>query len=106
MQHPADLPPRYLDLSGTAAQTLRRWVGRKGGAYYAKERPPSLQQMKAEDVALNADTGDMITKRSTSFRLSPEALRLLALLAENDGISQAGALEIAIRTLAKQKGLK
>lgn len=42
-------------------------------------------------------------KRAASFRLSPEALRLLAELAEHLGLSQAACLELAIRQLAKRE---
>jgi predicted DNA-binding protein len=41
-------------------------------------------------------------KRSTSFRLSDDALRLLAEMSERLGISQAACLELAIRKLAKE----
>lgn len=45
-------------------------------------------------------------KNATSFRLSDEAIRLLKLLADNKGISQAAALEIAIREMAKKEKVK
>jgi len=48
----------------------------------------------------------MRKKQATSIRLSPEARRLLALLAEKLGISQAAAMEIAIRRFAEQEHLK
>ena len=48
----------------------------------------------------------METKRSTSLRLSPEAKRLLALLAQTLGISQTAVMEIAIRDKAKREGVK
>jgi predicted DNA-binding protein len=41
-------------------------------------------------------------KRSTSFRLSDDALRLLAALSKRLGISQAACLELGIRELAKR----
>lgn len=41
-------------------------------------------------------------KRAAGFRLSLEALRLLALLAAKLGISQASTLELAIREMAKR----
>jgi hypothetical protein len=44
-------------------------------------------------------------KRPTSFRLTGEALRLLAVLADKLGISLTAALEIAIREAAKRRGL-
>lgn len=51
-------------------------------------------------------------KQGTSFRLSVDARKLLALLSEHLGLSQAGALEMLIRercrrekiTLAKDGG--
>jgi predicted DNA-binding protein len=46
----------------------------------------------------------MVDRRPTSFRLSEEALQMLADLAELLGISQAAVLEIAIRKLAKEEG--
>ncbi|WP_172600141.1 ribbon-helix-helix protein, CopG family [Sulfuricystis multivorans] len=45
-------------------------------------------------------------KQATSFRLSAEALRLLKLLADAKGISQASVIEMAIREMAKKEGLK
>lgn len=45
----------------------------------------------------------METKRLTSMRLSPEAKRLLAMLAKKLSISQAAVLELAIRDKAKRE---
>jgi predicted transcriptional regulator len=45
-------------------------------------------------------------KNPTSFRLSDEALRLLAKVAENLGIAQSGALELAIRDLADKRNIQ
>ena len=42
-------------------------------------------------------------KRSTSLRLTVEALDLLASLATAYGISQSATMEIAVRELAKRK---
>jgi predicted DNA-binding protein len=42
-------------------------------------------------------------KRATSFRLSDEALRLLAKLAKKQGISQSAWLEIVIREAAQKQ---
>jgi len=42
-------------------------------------------------------------KQAASFRLSPEALRLLATLAAELGVSQASTLEMAIRDMAKRR---
>ena len=47
-----------------------------------------------------------IMKIATSYRLSEEAIRLLKLISETKGISQASALEIAIRELAKKESIK
>jgi predicted transcriptional regulator len=43
-------------------------------------------------------------KLATSVRITPEAKRLLKLLAEALGISQAAVLELAIRQMAKRGG--
>jgi hypothetical protein len=50
----------------------------------------------------------MPTRRATSFRLTTQALRLLARLAARSGISQAACLELAIGDLAmpRARGLK
>lgn len=45
-------------------------------------------------------------KQPTSFRLSEEAIRLLKLLADAKGISQASVIEMAIREMAKKGGLR
>jgi hypothetical protein len=45
-------------------------------------------------------------KQPTSFRLSADALKKLALIAKQSGISQASTLELAIREMAKQKGVR
>ena len=50
--------------------------------------------------------GGMRTKQATSIRLTPEAKRLLQLLAEKLGLSQTGILELAIREKAKREGIK
>ncbi|MHB8848579.1 MAG: ribbon-helix-helix protein, CopG family [Burkholderiales bacterium] len=41
-----------------------------------------------------------------SFRLSEEAIRLIKLLAEKKGVSQASIIELAIREMAKKEGMK
>ena len=41
-----------------------------------------------------------------SFRLSEEAIRLLKLLAEEKGVSQAAIIEIALREMAKREEIK
>jgi predicted transcriptional regulator len=48
----------------------------------------------------------MKKKNPTSIRLSDEAKRLLALLADQLGISQVAVLEILIREKAKREGVK
>jgi hypothetical protein len=45
-------------------------------------------------------------KQSTSFRLSDDARRLLAALADALGLSQAAVIEMAVRQLAKREGVK
>jgi hypothetical protein len=44
-------------------------------------------------------------KRSTSLRLSEEALHLLAAMADADSISRTAMLEIAIREAARKRGI-
>ncbi|PLS84244.1 MAG: hypothetical protein CYG60_18970 [Actinobacteria bacterium] len=44
-------------------------------------------------------------KRPHSFRLSPEALRLIKELSERLGISQASVVEQAVRRLAREEGV-
>lgn len=44
--------------------------------------------------------------KSTSFRLSPEAKRLLKELSQSLGISQAAVLEIVIREKAKTENIE
>lgn len=41
-----------------------------------------------------------------SFRLSEEAIRLLKLMAENKGVSQAVVIELALREMAKKEKVK
>jgi predicted DNA-binding protein len=47
-----------------------------------------------------------MNKQLTSIRLSEEAKRLRKLLAQHLGISESAVLELAIRALAEQKGIK
>ena len=47
----------------------------------------------------------VMTKLPTSYRLSPEALRLIAKLAKHLGLSQAAVLEQAVRQLARKEKL-
>jgi hypothetical protein len=47
----------------------------------------------------------MTAKIPKHFRLSPEALRLLALLQARYGVSATAVIEIAIRTLASKEGV-
>jgi hypothetical protein len=51
-------------------------------------------------------TYSMRSKNPTSFRLTPEALRLLGLLGKELGLNQTSVLETAIRELAKRKGIE
>jgi len=48
----------------------------------------------------------MEAKRLTSIRLSPEAKRLLELLAQKLSISQTAILEIALREKARREGVR
>ena len=48
----------------------------------------------------------MDTKGSTSFRLSPEARRLLKQLARRLGLSQAAVIELMVRKFAEKEGAK
>ena len=48
----------------------------------------------------------MKTKPPTSHRLSDEARRLLAVLAEKLGVSQTSVIELAIREKAKRERVK
>jgi hypothetical protein len=41
-----------------------------------------------------------------SFRLTPEARRLLQALAESKGVNLTAALELAIRETARREGIK
>lgn len=45
-------------------------------------------------------------KGPTSFRLSPEALRLIKELSERLGLSQASVVELAVRKLASGEALR
>jgi hypothetical protein len=45
-------------------------------------------------------------KKSTSFRLTNEAMRLIKEIAIKNGISQTAVLEIAVRNLSKKEGLQ
>ncbi len=47
-----------------------------------------------------------MVKKQTSIRMSDTAKKLVVLLAERLGISQSAVLELAIRTLAKQEGIR
>ncbi len=46
------------------------------------------------------------TKAPTSFRFSSTAAKLLAALAEDTGQSQTGVIELALRDLAKARGVE
>lgn len=50
----------------------------------------------------NSDT----TRKPISFRLSEEGKRLLELLAADTGVSQTSVVEMALRDLAKTRGVK
>ena len=44
--------------------------------------------------------------RSTSFRLTLEALRLLGAIAERQGVAMTAALEVLLRKEAQEQGIK
>jgi hypothetical protein len=44
-----------------------------------------------------------VPKTAISFRLTPEAIRLIKALAQALGIDQTAALEVAIREMASRK---
>ena len=48
----------------------------------------------------------MEAKLFTSMRLSPEAKRLIAAVAQQLGVTQTAVLELAIRVIAKREGVK
>ncbi len=45
-------------------------------------------------------------KQATSFRLSVAARGLIVALSEDSGLSQASVVEIALRDMAKKRGVK
>jgi hypothetical protein len=45
-------------------------------------------------------------RKSVGYRLSTTALRLLCALTETLGLSKTSVIEMAIRELAKRKGIK
>ena len=49
---------------------------------------------------------DVAVKKATSFRLTSESMDLLKLMADQLGISQSAALEMAIRDVAEQRRIK
>jgi len=44
-------------------------------------------------------------RKPSNFRLSPEALRLLTVMSQAEGISRTAMLEIAIREAAKKRSI-
>ena len=48
----------------------------------------------------------MNNKQLTSLRLTPEAKKLLKLLAQKKGVSQAAIVEMLVRDLAKKENVK
>jgi len=44
-------------------------------------------------------------KKSISFRLTPTAIKLVKAIAAEKGVSQAAALEMAIREMAKRESI-
>lgn len=63
--------------------------------------PPLLFEAH-RSLRYNAD----MSKSATSYRLSPKALELLRLLAEEMGVSRTSVIEIGIRELAKKHGVE
>jgi hypothetical protein len=57
-------------------------------------------------IGSEANMTEETKKRSTSVRLTPEALRLLALLNRKLGVNQSGVIELAIRRLAQAEGVE
>jgi hypothetical protein len=49
---------------------------------------------------------DSEKKRAATYRLSPEAHRLIGVLVSDMGLSQASVVETAIRELATARGLR
>lgn len=48
---------------------------------------------------------DEVEKQSTSIRLTPDAIRLLAALAKQLGVSQSAIMELAIREKAAKENV-
>jgi predicted DNA-binding protein len=63
-----------------------------------------MLQILSRDISVAEH--DMRKKQAASIRLTPEAKRLLALLAKQMGISQAAVIELAVRLMAKEEGIK
>lgn len=47
-----------------------------------------------------------VTRKPISFRLSEEGKKLLEAIAADTGVSQTSVVEMALRDLAKQRGIK
>lgn len=71
-----------------------------------RKLPALAERIGVVCSAFRATLCAMETKRLTSVRLSPEAKRLLVLLAQKLSISQAAVLELAIRDKAKREGVQ
>jgi hypothetical protein len=59
----------------------------------------------ADGRAKESPSGGEGAKLTTSFRLSDEALRLLARMSERSGITKTAVFELAIREKAKREGV-
>ncbi|HZO88262.1 MAG TPA: hypothetical protein VFB38_07965 [Chthonomonadaceae bacterium] len=46
------------------------------------------------------------TRKATAFRFSAEAMRILKALAKDTGLPQTKVIELAIRDMAKQRGIE
>ena len=56
--------------------------------------------------ALCVTMASMETRQLTSMRLTPEAKRLLSLIAAKLGVTKSAVLELAVRGMAKREGVK
>jgi hypothetical protein len=61
--------------------------------------------MQTEKRRRGRPSNGVATKAPTSFRLSAKAHAILSALAEDGGLSQASVIELALRDMAKGRGL-
>ena len=74
---------------------LREEGGTSLSPFDILDHNPLLQDVKEKHI-----------KRATSVRLTPEAKRLMAVIAKKLGVSQSAVPEVAIRPFAKNEGIK